>query len=279
MLWGGTFIAGRIASTQLPAASSAWLRFLFASATLLLILHFTQGLKSLSSLTKRQWIATAALGASGILAYNLFFFNALALIPASRTAMFVALNPLITIVLAMVLFKERLRGMRWLGVVLALVGVMTVVTRGDFSQLMQSLGRGELFMLGAVTSWAIYALIGRAILPNLSPLLATTCAALWGTLFLTVMAAPQFSALIATPITGQVWASLAFLGVLGTALAFVWFYEGIQALGMSRAVVFNNLVPVFGVLLAWLILDEPIHLSLLIGGSLAVAGVFLVNRP
>ena len=81
-----------------------------------------------------------------------------------------------------------------------------------------------------------------------------------------------------TTLTWQVWASLAFLGILGTAVAFVWFYEGIQALGMSRAVVFNNLVPLFGVLLAWLILNEPIHPSLLLGGALAVAGVFLVNR-
>ena len=278
ILWGGTFIAGRIASAQLPAASSAWLRFLFASVSLLLILHFSEGLRTLSSLTKRQFLATAALGATGILSYNLFFFNALALIPASRTAMFVALNPVITILLATIFLGERLRALRWFGVALALVGVLTVVTRGDFGRIVQSFGRGECLMLGAVSSWAIYTLIGRSVLGGLSPLLATTCASLWGTLFLSVVAAPTLVAVNLPQISGAVWASLVFLGVLGTALAFVWYYEGIQKLGTARAVIFNNLVPIFGVLLAWLILGEAIDASLLVGGSLAIAGVFLVNR-
>ena len=278
VLWGGTFIAGRIASAQLPAASSAWLRFLFASLSLLLILHFTEGLRALTTLTKKQWVATAALGATGILSYNLFFFNALALIPASRTAMFVALNPVITILLATLFLGERLRPLRWFGVVLALVGVLTVVTRGDLGRIVQSFGRGECLMLGAVTSWAIYTLIGRSVLGGLSPLVATTCASLWGTLFLSAVAAPVLVDLHFFQVTGRVWVSLLFLGVLGTALAFVWYYEGIQKLGTARAVIFNNLVPVFGVLLAWLILGETIDSSLLIGGALAVAGVFLVNR-
>lgn len=278
ILWGGTFIAGRIASAQLPAASSSWLRFVFASLSLLLILHFTQGLQVLRTLTHKQWLATAALGATGILSYNLFFFNALALIPASRTAMFVALNPVITILLATLFLGERLRALRWFGVLLALVGVLTVVTRGDFGRIAQSFGRGECLMLGAVTSWAVYTLIGRSVLSGLSPLVATTCAALWGTLFLSVVAAPTLADLDLLQVSGHVWVSLMFLGVLGTALAFVWYYEGIQKLGTARAVIFNNLVPVFGVLLAWLILGESIDSSLLLGGSLAIAGVFLVNR-
>ena len=73
--------------------------------------------------------------------------------------------------------------------------------------------------------------------------------------------------------------SLAFLGCLGTAVAFVWYYQGIMQLGAPRTVVFNNLVPIFGVLLSWLILSEPMSWSLVLGGSVAVLGVFLVNRP
>ena len=66
--------------------------------------------------------------------------------------------------------------------------------------------------------------------------------------------------------------------MLGTAVAFVWYYEGIRQLGAARTVVFNNLVPIFGVLLGWLVLGEPVSASLIIGGGMALAGVFLVNR-
>ena len=65
---------------------------------------------------------------------------------------------------------------------------------------------------------------------------------------------------------------------LGMALAFVWYYEGIRRLGTARTVVFNNLVPVFGVLRRWLVLGEPLSASLVLSGVLAITGVFLVNR-
>jgi drug/metabolite transporter (DMT)-like permease len=67
---------------------------------------------------------------------------------------------------------------------------------------------------------------------------------------------------------------LVFLGVLGTAVAFVWDYEGLRQLGAARTVVFNNLVPVFGVLLGWLILGEPLSASLLAGGGWRFLGCF-----
>ena len=62
------------------------------------------------------------------------------------------------------------------------------------------------------------------------------------------------------------------------ALAFVWYYEGIRRLGTARTVVFNNLVPVSGMSLGWLVLGEPLSASLVLGGVLAITGVFLVNR-
>jgi drug/metabolite transporter (DMT)-like permease len=75
------------------------------------------------------------------------------------------------------------------------------------------------------------------------------------------------------------WASIAFLGVFGTAVAFVWFYEGVRAIGPARAAVFINLVPVAAVALGVLLLGEALEPSMLAGGALVVAGVWLLNRP
>ena len=73
------------------------------------------------------------------------------------------------------------------------------------------------------------------------------------------------------------WGAIFYLGVFGTVIAFLWYFQGIQLIGPSRAAVFINFVPVNGVLLATLMLGEPLTLSLLIGGVLVVTGSWLAN--
>jgi drug/metabolite transporter (DMT)-like permease len=75
-----------------------------------------------------------------------------------------------------------------------------------------------------------------------------------------------------------VWTSIIYLGAFGTVIGFVWYYEGVKAIGPSRTAVFNNLVPAFGIVLAAVLLGEPILISMVAGGVLAVIGVTLTNR-
>jgi drug/metabolite transporter (DMT)-like permease len=75
----------------------------------------------------------------------------------------------------------------------------------------------------------------------------------------------------------EAWAGIFFLGAGGTALAFVWYAQGLQVLGAARTSVFNNLVPVFGVTFGAVLLGEPILPSMIIGGVVALAGVSLTN--
>jgi drug/metabolite transporter (DMT)-like permease len=81
----------------------------------------------------------------------------------------------------------------------------------------------------------------------------------------------------ANDVSVAAWASIVYLGAGGTALAFVWYAEGLQRLGAARTAVFNNLVPVFGVSFGTLLLGEPLLVSMLVGGLVAIAGVTLTN--
>ena len=76
-----------------------------------------------------------------------------------------------------------------------------------------------------------------------------------------------------------VWLNITYLAMFGTVLAFVWFYKGVHALGAARAAQFINLVPVSGVCLGVLLLDEPVTTPLLVGGVLVIFGLWLTNRP
>ncbi|MCP3952575.1 MAG: DMT family transporter, partial [Desulfobacterales bacterium] len=74
------------------------------------------------------------------------------------------------------------------------------------------------------------------------------------------------------------WTSIIYLGLFGTVIGFVWYYEGIRQIGALRAGLFINFVPVSAITLAYLILAEPITLSLLMGAGLVLTGVYLTNR-
>ncbi len=134
------------------------------------------------------------------------------------------------------------------------------------------------YEVGCVLAWATYTLLGKRILQGLSPIAATTYAALIGTALLAVAAAAS-GQLAPPPATWRVGLALGFVGVFGSALAFVWFYEGVRALGPARAAVFINLVPVAAIALGVLLLGEPLELSMLVGGALVIGGIWLINRP
>ncbi len=276
-IWGGTFVAGKIVVTSLTPLMGSFARYSIACAALLVAAFVIEG--GLPKLSVRQWLATFVLGLFGVFAYNLFFMGALARLPASRAALIIALNPAITIAISSVVFNERLGLRRWAGVLVALLGVAIVVSRGDFRSFTGGgVGTGELFMFAAVISWAVYTVLGRKVLGGLSPLAATNYAALWGTLLLGAVAAPHFDTLQAVHFDWRMIVSLFYLGVLGTALAFVWYYMSVKKVGASSTSIFNNLVPVFGVAISVALLGEPLLVSMLIGGAIAIAGVLMVSK-
>lgn len=280
LLWGGTFIAGRVVAQVLPHMTAAALRYLVACVLLLPLAWKMEG--GLPRLNRSQLLSTFSLGVTGIFLYNACFFAALSYLPAGRTALFVTLSPIMTALALAVFFHERLGTRRWIGIGLAFIGAVIIVARGDvlgaWHDMSHAFGTGELLMFFGVASWAAYTILGRNTLRGLSPIAATTYASLWGLLLLAIGAAFELPQVQTSHFTWQVIFSLLYLGAFGTVIAFVWYSEGIKAIGPARTVVFTNLVPVFGISLGALMLGESILISMVIGGVLVIAGVTLTNR-
>lgn len=275
VLWGGTFIAGRLTVSEVPAQIAALMRFIVASVLLVAILIKVEG--SFKKINFKQHLLTASMGLTGVCTYNIFFFGALSYMEAGRTALFVSLSPILTLIAARVLFREKLSTLNYWGVILAFFGTLLVVTKGHiFSQLNASFGTGELMMSCAVLSWVAYTLLCKKT-TGLSPLIMTTYSTLWGLVFLLIGFIAEIQAWQIFTFHARTYLSILYLGALGTVLAFVWYAQGISKIGTSRTIIFNNLVPLFAVLLAFLLLNEPITLSMLIGGILSFSGVLLTN--
>jgi drug/metabolite transporter (DMT)-like permease len=276
--WGGTFVAGRFLAGQVNPVAAAFFRFAIASLLLLLVTWKIEG--KLQKLNARQTLTVLSLGLTGVFAYNLFFFNGLSLIGAARAALIIALNPVAITLCSALIYREALPLSRVVGIPLSVVGAIVVITKGQPLLLLQGdVGRGELLIFGCVLSWTLYSIIGKTAMRGLSPLMAVCWSSLAGTFLLLFPALASGSFTQALSFSWMAWLCIAYLGMFGTVVGFLWYFEGIQKIGPSRAAVFINFVPVNGVLLATLLLGEALDFSLLAGGFLVVCGAYLANSP
>jgi len=278
VFWGGTFIAGRHVSQHVGPFTIAFLRFAMASALLLALTGRKEG--RLPRLHRAQIVPVVLLGMTGIFAYNVMFFKGLKLIEAGRAALIIATCPAFIAAASALLLKERLGRTALAGIPLSVLGAAVVISRGDPREIAAGgVGWGELFILSCVASWVAYSLIGKAVMQKLSPLASVSYSAAVGAAALAVPAAlleglgPNLG-----PASLLDWAAIAYLAVFGTVLGFVWFYEGVKLIGPTRAGLFINIVPISAVVLAFLILGEPITWSLAAGTILVLSGVYLTNK-
>ena len=276
LFWGGTWIAGRVAVQEpSPFAVASW-HFLLASLLLGVLLIRREGRPHWSL---HDWLRLALLGLSGVFLYNIFFLYGLQRVEAGRAALVVAFIPALIALADWLLFRLPMTLTKASGVMLAMFGCLLVVTRGHPTHLfVGAVGFGEWLLLGTALTWTAYTLISRRCARRFSPLAMTFGGCLCGWLMLTLAALGEGSLFDFSATTWRGWSSIAFLGVFGTAIAFTWYSEGITRIGSTRAAAFINLVPVFAVLLATLLLDERLDGAVLAGGLLVLTGVLLTSR-
>jgi drug/metabolite transporter (DMT)-like permease len=281
MIWGGTFVAGRFLAGSLSPMFAASLRFLLASAALLGFLWLAR--IPLARPTPRQWLQLMLLGFFGIFFYNLCFFYGLQYINASRASLIVALNPAVIGLASWWLFKERLRRVKVAGIATCIVGAgLVIVSRNP--QLLAATPDawiGDLLILGCVLGWGVYSLFSRELNQTLGPVQTVTYSILIGTLMLWVVAAVrgELSWEALDDLGLPQWLSLTYLGVLGSALAYIGYYHSIRKIGATRSGVFIALNPLTAVVFGAVLLDEHLTLAMYGGGAMILTGIYLCNKP
>ncbi|EJM64681.1 DMT(drug/metabolite transporter) superfamily permease [Pseudomonas sp. GM49] len=285
MVWGGTFVAGRFLADSLSPLLAASLRFLLASVALLLFLRVAR--IPLLRPSARQWRQLLLLGFFGIFFYNLCFFYGLQYINASRASLIVALNPAVIGMASWLLFKERLNRAKVAGIAICIAGASMVIVSRNPQLLAGGVDAGagawlgDLLIFGCVLGWAVYSLFSRELNQTLGPVQTVTWSILLGTvmLWMTCIVRGEASVTAIAHLGAPQWLSLLYLGVLGSALAYIGYYDGIRKIGATRSGVFIALNPLTAVILGALLLDEPLTLAMCLGGGLILAGIFLCNKP
>ncbi|NBO48959.1 MAG: DMT family transporter [Chitinophagia bacterium] len=273
LMWGGTFIATKMAAQTFGSFTGASFRYAVALLFLLPMAWLKD--KKTFNLNRKQFFQLLVLGLTGIFGYSYFFFNGLRLVEASHGALIVALNPVLVLIMTSIRDKKRIGAIKIIGMFLSIIGLVVVISRGNIGDLLSGFSWGDAFMLGCPICWALYTFYAGDALKTTTPLQASTWATILGFCLLTLCA--PFEP-FPTQINPLVWLAIAYLGICGTVLGFVWYYEGISKIGAVKTSAFNNLIPVFAMILSILILGEHIETYAMAGSVFVIGGVFLINR-
>jgi len=276
VFWAGTFIAGKVVTREMLPFSAAFVRFTIASVFLILITFRFE--RSFPRMRLGQIASVLFLGMTGILAYNVFFFKGLKLIEAGRASLVIATCPVFITIFSSAIFKERVNLKQVFGIFISVLGAAVVISKGQLVELLRgNVGYGEMFIFGCVLCWTAYTIVGKTLMKVFSPIIVVTYSSLVGTAGLLVPAIFEGILGSFSGYSASAWIGVFYLGIFGTVLGFIWYYDGVKRIGPIKAGLFINFIPIAAVLLAFFILGEAITISLLVGAILVIFGVLLVT--
>jgi drug/metabolite transporter (DMT)-like permease len=277
LLWGASFLLTKIVLTQTGPMATAALRWGIAALALILLSSATARRRQVvrRALRRDGWNFVAL----GLVGVSLFYtLQNMALVYTTSIDVGLIMNgfPVLTAVLGVWLFRERLTRRGIGGVVVALVGVTLVTLGGLVEADMAARARlmGDLLALLATLVGALYIVGGKRAVVTYDPLTVTALAGVFGALMLMPVAAWEGFTLRLSP---DVWVALLGLA-LGSGAAANWLWWcAVERLPVSRAGVFLYVTPVVSTILGVAVLGEPLAMATLAGAGFVIGGVMLVQ--
>jgi len=269
LFWAGNYIVGAEAVRSIDPFSLTLLRWVLALPLLVALAQLVERPDWRRVLAAWPWLL--ALSLFGMLAYTGFLYAALAATTAFNASLINAFNPALIALAGAVLLRERLTPVAVAGILVALLGVLIVVTDGDPATVLRTgFGAGELLMLGAILSWTGYAVVGRRA-PALPPISSTAAQAAVAVLLL---APAGLLTGVTLPDGPSSTGSLLFIVVFPSVLSYLLWTRALLVLPAGSAGVFLNLITVFTAAFT-IAVGDPYTSAQLVGGLIVIVGVVL----
>ncbi len=277
LFWAGNSVVARGISELVPPLALAWMRWTFA--TLIILPIAWPYLKRDWPTIRASWPVFVKLGVLGTGTFNSLYYIGVSKTPAINALVINSAVPILIPIAAFIIYRETLRRMQAAGIVLSFVGVLAVLTKGNPALLTTlQLSEGDLWVLAAMTVWAIYTALLRE-QPRVHWLsFAATTFAVASLLNLPLFIGEMLAGKHIQPTAGALLA-IAYVSTMPSVVAQICYIRGVELIGGSRAGVFMHLIPLFGVILAMLFLGETLHLYHLGGFALILSGVWIASRP
>ena len=277
IVWGASFIATKIAVGEISPIAVVWLRFamgipiLFAAVVMRKQFAFPKG---------TEWFYFALLGFLGISFHQWLQSNGLKTAQATTTAWIVSTSPAFIAILGWLILKEKLNLMQSSGIVLAMVGVLAVVSKGDLATI--AIGKfgsyGDFLILISSVNWAVFSILSRRGLKDHPSTRMTFWVMTIGWLITSVAFFAGKSYTEISHLDSRGWMAMIFLGIFTTGLAYIAWFDALSNLPVAQTGAFLFVEPLTSMIVAAIILNEKITLVSVLGGAVILVGIWMVNR-
>lgn len=272
-IWGGMYVVSKVVLEVIPPFSLVTLRLVLGAVTLAILLW----IKGFPSLSRRQMIQVLGVGFVGYGVSLSLQFLGTRLSTAANGSLVTSATPAFVLLFAWLLLKERITGRRLLALFVATLGVVAVIDPRS-AQLDPDLFLGNLFLIGAAVTWALYSVLVRLVTRGTDVMLFSLVAFLGGLPVSVPAGAWELSTAGTGAITPGVVGGVLFLGVISTALAMVLWNTAFAYVSAGLASLTFFAQPVVGTLLGWMFLGEVITPLFLLGGILIGVGLAISSR-
>lgn len=270
-LWGGGWSALKILTYNLPMDVIIFWRFFLMSLSFIPILIYLKKPISLNPSSLKYIFTSSVLN----IAFMVFaFLGVLNGFAGSGGVIITTLSPLMTFLLVSIIFKNKLENKQYFGLLLGLIGGFIMLELTNFELFFNS---ANIYFLLCAIIWAGVTLLSQYSQKHIDPIHYSFLISVIATIVTFIYA--YGSDILAVFSQGtQFWIALIYLAVLGQSVATTIFFIASGRLGSEKTSSFMFLVPLFALLIAWLILDEPLEVHIIIGGVLSLFAVYFINH-
>lgn len=276
LFWSGNFVLGRGLHEKVPPVTLAFWRWF--TAWLIVLPFVLKPMIQQYPIIVRHWMSLALFGMLGVAGFSTLVYMGLASTTATNGILLNTASPVIIILIGRFFLKQRLSWQQGVGVAVAFLGVVVIVTRGNVALLLGlNLHSGDLLVLAGVLCWALYTVFLYLRPSQLLPLSFVGATLSAGTLGIFPFFLWELAEGAKMAVTPAVVAGILYLALFPSILAYIFWNHAVAEVGARQAGFFIYLMPAFGALLSLVFLHETFFLYHLAGVIFIFSGVYLTT--
>ncbi|MRR08595.1 DMT family transporter [bacterium] len=274
LITGSTYLVVKLGLQEFSPFALGCIRFLISAAIFAAVLLTRRGTRWFDRADWSHFLALAALGVP--LNQGLFLYG-MKHAPAAHGALLYALTPVMVLFLSCLFLGERPTWPKVAGIALGFAGVVLVLFDKGLAFAQRTIG-GDLLVLAAVATWAVYTIYSKKLLRRYRPLEVTGISLSLGALLFLPVGLPFMLWQDYGRVTGTGIFSVLYLAVMTSVVAYLIWAWALSRMEASKVAVISNLQPVVAAALAWIVFREAVTVRFVIGTAVVLAGVVLAER-
>jgi len=277
LAWASNMVVGRMLKDSIGPITLASSRFIVASVIFSILLRYQS---PENRRIGRDFRLLAGMAATGVVLFSPVLYLGLHYTSAVNSTLINGIGPLMTGAMAAVFLRQPMSRRQMSGAVVGFAGVVYLISGGSasFWQTAQ-FNIGDLIVLLSVAFWGLYSVMGSRVMQHRSAVSTTALSTMMGLPVLLLLSFGEMR-LIPVVFDFNMLLSILYLGIIPAAGGFYAWNAGVARLGPGGAMVFYNMLPLYGALLGVTLLGEPLGLPHIIGGMLIIGGsIWAAKRP